>query len=343
MPPAADILPSAPGRLLPALTSTQKDIARWFPHPLMWAMLPAFALLAAAWLPLAGMELAYTPALHNLAVALGVMTGMALLAQATGAARVAVFLFSLSFFLAFGVLGRVLNYLAMSTGLPFVDEWLARADALLGFDWLTFVAWMNGQERLTALAGWAYGMHGWLFFTAFAWLAATGRFTRLRGLLMLFAFCGLLTMTIGALLPALGGFGHFRPAPEVIGNLPPDAGRSFLDHLVAVNAGELKRIVLEEADGLVAFPSYHTIMALMFIWAMRGTWLQWPVWGIAGLMLFATPVFGGHYLVDILAGGAVFALVLMALRRAGLLDEDVERQDRTPTATTHRNAERQPA
>jgi hypothetical protein len=63
-------------------------------------------------------------------------------------------------------------------------------------------------------------------------------------------------------------------------------------------------------------PSYHTIMAVLFTYAFRCTGLVG--YGIAALntiMLLSIPPIGGHYLVDMLAGGAL-ALGAIAVLRA---------------------------
>jgi len=63
-------------------------------------------------------------------------------------------------------------------------------------------------------------------------------------------------------------------------------------------------------------PSYHTAMAVLFTYAFRRTGLVG--YGIATLnvvMLLSIPPIGGHYLVDLLAGGAL-ALGAIAVQRA---------------------------
>jgi len=62
-------------------------------------------------------------------------------------------------------------------------------------------------------------------------------------------------------------------------------------------------------------------MALLFPWALRGTLLHWPAWIVAVLTIAATPVFGHHYIADIIAGVIVFYAVVWAMRAAGLTDD----------------------
>ena len=69
-------------------------------------------------------------------------------------------------------------------------------------------------------------------------------------------------------------------------------------------------------EGIVTMPSYHTVMAVLLTYAFRRTGLVG--YGIATLnlvMLLSIPPIGGHYLVDVLAGGAL-ALGAIAVQRA---------------------------
>ena len=69
-------------------------------------------------------------------------------------------------------------------------------------------------------------------------------------------------------------------------------------------------------EGIVTMPSYHTVMAVLLTYAFRRTGLVG--YGIATLnlgMLLSIPPIGGHYLVDVLAGGAL-TLGAIAVQRA---------------------------
>ena len=69
-------------------------------------------------------------------------------------------------------------------------------------------------------------------------------------------------------------------------------------------------------EGIVTMPSYHTVLAVLLTYAFRRTGLVG--YGIATLnfvMLLSIPPIGGHYLVDVLAGGAL-ALGAIAVQRA---------------------------
>ncbi|HTV72074.1 MAG TPA: phosphatase PAP2 family protein [Rhizobiaceae bacterium] len=67
--------------------------------------------------------------------------------------------------------------------------------------------------------------------------------------------------------------------------------------------------------GLVTFPSFHTAAGIVVAWCLRRTLFYWPgvVYSVA--MIASTPVFGGHYFIDVIAGAFVaFAVLAMVAR-----------------------------
>jgi len=67
----------------------------------------------------------------------------------------------------------------------------------------------------------------------------------------------------------------------------------------------MRDIPLHRMQGLISIPSLHAAMAVLLVHAMRGTRLL-PVFAVLNVaMLVSTPLDGGHYLVDVLAGVAL--------------------------------------
>lgn len=291
-----------------------------FPHPLAWAALALLGALTALWFAISPLHFVIDDDIRGTAVAILVLMGLAGIVTWRGFGRLGAFLFTLAFFIVTGILGRALNYLFMSLALPLQDDWLARVDAAFGFDWPALVALVGAHPWLATLLRLAYGSYGWLFPFTFLMLPLMGRLRRLREFLLLFAISGLLTVAIGALFPALGPFEHYA-IPEAMRQAVLPGGQAFMPDFLALRSGTFHDFVLARAEGLTAFPSFHTIMALLFALAFRGTFLAWPVFTLAVLVIVATPVMGGHYLVDLLGGIGVLLVTMLLLRRSGLLDD----------------------
>lgn len=290
-----------------------------FPHPLAWAALVVCAALTAAWFAMSPLHFVIDDDMRGTVVAVLVLASLAGTVTWRGFGRLGAFLFTLPFFIVTGILGRALNYLFVSLALPLQDNWLARVDAFLGFDWPAVLALVGAHPWLAALLHFAYGSYGWLFPLTFIMLPLMGRLRRLREFLLLFSISGLMTVAIGALFPALGPFDH-HAIPEVTRRAVLPEGLAFMPDFLALRSGTFHDFVVARAEGLTAFPSFHTIMALLFALAFRGTFLGWPVFVLAMLTICATPVIGGHYFADLLGGAAVFMLTVLLLHRLDLLD-----------------------
>ena len=75
--------------------------------------------------------------------------------------------------------------------------------------------------------------------------------------------------------------------------------------------------VLESANvaGVITFPSFHTILAILSALALwRIPYVRWLAALLACLILVSTVTTGWHYLVDVLAGIAIAAVSVAAVR-----------------------------
>jgi membrane-associated phospholipid phosphatase len=69
------------------------------------------------------------------------------------------------------------------------------------------------------------------------------------------------------------------------------------------------------SEGIITFPSFHAALGALFIVAL---WpvpvLRWISAVVNGLMIIATPIDGGHYFIDVLAGLGITILCLCGAR-----------------------------
>jgi len=72
-------------------------------------------------------------------------------------------------------------------------------------------------------------------------------------------------------------------------------------------------------QGVVQCPSFHTTLALGLVYAFRGMVRTAKTINIlCAMILFGVPVFGGHYLVDMIGGTLVLVMSLAVTRAAPL-------------------------
>jgi hypothetical protein len=199
----------------------------------------------------------------------------------------------------------VLTYLAASCAFPLQDELMERLDRAIGFDWSAWHDAVFDRPILHCVLLVSYASLLPQFSLAFIYLFTTGRSARFAELLLLAGATLLATVLIEAIWPALGPFAEHGGGDV-----------AYLPDLLALRAGGPWHFQLSAMQGIVAMPSYHTVLAVLFTYAFRRTGLVG--YGIATLnlvMLLSIPPIGGHYLVDMLAGGAL-ALGAIAVQRA---------------------------
>jgi hypothetical protein len=202
--------------------------------------------------------------------------------------------------------GVVLSYLAATCALPLQDEMMQRLDRVVGFDWLAWHDAVLSRPPLSWLLPIAYYSLQPQVALSIIYFVASGRTARIRELLLLAGVTSVATVTISAIWPVLGPFAEHGGS---YGAYP------FAD-LLTLRAGGPWHFNLIAMEGIVQMPSYHTVMAVLFTYAFRGTGLIG--YGIAALnmvMLLSIPPIGGHYLVDMLGGGTL-ALAAIAVERA---------------------------
>jgi len=208
---------------------------------------------------------------------------------------------------AIGGAGFVFTYLATATALPMQDAFLARLDAHLGFDWPSFLAAVNDLPFLPDLLGKAYQSTAALTEGVVLWLALRGRGERLAEFLALLCLSSIGLAVGMVLLPAAGAFVYFEPAPQLYDHFA--GGREmwpFLDAFNSLRDGSLTKIDLSAIQGVVSFPSFHTMLGIVTTYALRDTRaLLIPAVILNGLMIVATLPVGGHYLMDTLTGAAI--------------------------------------
>jgi hypothetical protein len=208
------------------------------------------------------------------------------------------------------VLFGVLSYLSLACSGPLADAPLAAVDRALRFDWMAGYHFLLARPFLAAMLKFAYDSLTYQALYFCVLFALMEKKTHLREMFWLVLVTGLFTCLGVLLFPALGPFKFFNAAP---------AG-SFVPEMEHIKSGHDLNFALTKLTGVVSFPSFHTAMALAYVWGFRKTGAIG--WGIAALnlaMLCAIPWFGGHYLIDMIAGAMVMLAALAVVKLAGRL------------------------
>lgn len=223
-------------------------------------------------------------------------------------------------FVGFALAG-ILSYLALGTNHALIDPYLSAADRALGFDWPRFITWVQAHPLLDRFLFLAYrGSVPQLLVLAF--LLSWGEDGRLRELSGAILISLVLAIAISAALPAISAYPYYGAGhPGIVAEIGvPD--------LFALRDGSLRLLDLRRMDGLVCFPSFHVVLSLLFIYALRGRGALFALAVIVNAtIIVSTLTAGGHYLVDLLGGALVAALSVVLYRAVGAC-RPVTRQSR---------------
>lgn len=199
------------------------------------------------------------------------------------------------------VFGTQLTYLANHLAWPLQDGLFNRWDLALGFRWIDWAVFIAAHPLLEKVQLFAY--ESWLWQPAvsvviFSFWGPKGRNSEfLTAILLALMAC----IAINLFLPAVG--------PPALNGLRTQTA----DIVHALRGGEN---IVYPYTGIIQFPSFHTVMALLYIAAHRGNRYTFPVvlaWN--SVMISAIPFAGAHYLVDLPAGAVIAVCALMAAQR----------------------------
>ena len=125
------------------------------------------------------------------------------------------------------------------------------------------------------------------------------------------ALGALICIFVWTLFPAFGAMSVYGLDPVVAAKLHVSVDGAYgeaLDRMLKDGPG---LIAPDKMKGLIGFPSYHAVLALLLIWYFRRLpWIRWSVLVLNGIVILGTPIEGGHHWVDVFAGLPVAILAI---------------------------------
>lgn len=197
---------------------------------------------------------------------------------------------------------KVLDYLLMSTRFPLADDLLDSWDRALGFNWLAYATAAAAHEWTTTIVRYSYVGLSHLTVVLFVLLFYFKGAERAGEYVRLFFICAATATVIGAFFPRIGVMVRYA-SPELADAFGPGAGTYYIEPLLALRSDEPFQLNLRVMPGLVEFPSFRTASAILVAYVCRGMgWLSWLAAVYAAVLTASTPLMGGHYFVDLIAG-----------------------------------------
>lgn len=197
----------------------------------------------------------------------------------------------------------ILSYLCVSLDAPLIERSLIAFDRSLGFDWPVVYQWVLAHPLVSGVFEFAYASGRWQLIAIPVFLGLFGTREELPAFFFLLVIASCYLLLISTPFPATSAFVHF--------NVSDNAAKATVSDFALLRVGSLKVIDLDNAQGLVSLPSFHTALAVLFTYSLR----RFPrLVCIAAplnvIMILSTPTQGGHYLADVIAGLLLFAVTV---------------------------------
>lgn len=228
--------------------------------------------------------------------------------QTKSAPRLGLALVGAAIFTGFTAVSSVFIFTLFPLANPLIDPSLIRIDQALGYHWPGFIAWLADYPVVARALGYIYHSSLIQILLTIVLLSALSRTLDLHRFLAVGIITLIIAVAVWWIAPSVGP-SAFQEIPEAhrlaTGLYYSPAYGDFLRNLAEVGPPVISPEII---TGVVAFPSYHMVMALLVVWATRGTWALLPAAAINSAMVPATLSHGGHHLVDLIGGCLVFAL-----------------------------------
>ncbi|THK34678.1 phosphatase PAP2 family protein [Ensifer sp. MPMI2T] len=235
-------------------------------------------------------------------------------------------------FLPLGFVSAVFMYLASATDAPLIDASVVEMDAALGFHWPTFLEMANGLPVFAFALVAAYHSLTPQVIALFIGYSAAQRTDKLLEFVALLAVSSVFTAGLMAMFPTAGAYAYFQPSPEAFDAFTAEAGMWHYSELLRLRSGEAFNLFVAEAEGLVTFPSYHTVVGIMVVYSLRSVRLiAVPAAVLNSTMIVGTLPEGGHHLTDVIAGAVVAVTSILAIRAIVARRQDRYEPEQAPT------------
>jgi hypothetical protein len=211
-----------------------------------------------------------------------------------------------------------LTYIATAANLPLQDARLLAFDRALGFDFRAYLDFTNDRLWFIYFLVLGYRFIFWPIWVIVVALPLLAHYSRVAEFICAFALALIASTIVSTLIPAIGVYGAMGLVPSDHPNIVPQGYYDTLHDAPLLRDGTLRTLDLFALNGVLTFPSFHAASAVLYAWGL------WPMRWLRplnllgnGAMLLATPIGGGHFLVDVLAGIAIAIASIHAARWIG--------------------------
>jgi hypothetical protein len=287
-----------------------------FPSRKAWALLAITGVLAYGSLRALGVTIHLGRIVLTFAIVATCLATSLFYARIRPDRRLAVVTAATGFILAFAATTGVLTYPAAAIGTATRDGMFMVFERMIGIDWWMLVDGMTRIPIINTVLLLAYLSSLPQIAAVILVLGFADRHERLATYLSLLPITLICTIALFALAPALGPIPSYGIGGDLYARLGP-GGKTFIADFLALRQGRFADFDLAKMEGIVTFPSFHCVLAVLTGWALAPVrWIGVPAIILNTLVVVSTVPEGGHYIADIAAGLAIGFLGLAIWARA---------------------------
>ena len=279
----------------------------------------AFGLLNALWMHFGGFEFVWGGLVSPVVGVAILLSISAFYTVARPMEDFAAVTFWTAVLIAFSAVAALSSYLFASLQFSFKDVYLAGFDQRFGFDWMALFDVAGSRPWIGSLMMPIYSLSLPLVAFTLIYLGLTGKLQRLELFVTSLIVACFVTIILSGPMVAIGPYGHFNVPMELVQEFGPavttqGSGSTWLSHVMGLRDGSLRILDLSNSEGVITFPSFHTVMSVLMIFALRGYgWVSWVGGIINGLILLTVPLEGNHYFADMVAAILVSVIVWVGI------------------------------
>lgn len=221
-----------------------------------------------------------------------------------------------AFLMVFPAACCLLSYLATTIAGPRIDLNLLAIDRALGIRWPTIMEFAGNHRLLSDALGTAYESivpQTLLLVLLLGWMQKPGQ---LYGLCLAIAGGATLTLAFWTAFPSFGAYSVYHLPLATQAKLSLVQGVDYGQQLTMLLKNGPGFIEPRDLRGIIGFPSYHTVQAIVLAWyARKLPYVGWAFVLLNIAVVSATPIHGGHHVVDIAGGALVAALAIFTADR----------------------------
>ncbi len=182
-------------------------------------------------------------------------------------------------------------------------------------DWRAYYEFFIAHPVLIIYASFFYALIKFQSFVIPSVLGLTGNHVRLQQFVLACSLTICIAAAISTLLPAIGAYQQYD-LPASSPSLQATGYLIQLERLPLARDGTLRALKMSEIGGIITFPSVHAAAAILTLWGLWGVWWARPLALITTTgTIVATPLLGGHYFIDVVAGAGIAVLAISAAQR----------------------------